>query len=93
MKILKNSLAEPEKAYRREVAALKRTRKSPYTVNLRGYCSDPYFCIVTDLCDAGSLETVMRKKGIILTTEQAVRIAKQVKSILAFGIRSYRYAT
>lgn len=84
VKILKNSLAEPEKAYRREVDALKRTRKSPYTVNLRGYCDDPYFCIVTDLCDAGSLETIMRKKGIILTTEQGVGIAKQVHTAASF---------
>lgn len=75
---MKNSLAEPEKAYKREVEALKRTIKSPHTVNLRGYCTDPYYCIVTDLCDAGSLETIMRKQGVVFTTEQAVRIAKQV---------------
>ncbi len=54
VKILKSNLADPQKAYRREVEALKRTHKSPYTVNLRGYCTDPYFCIVTDLCEAGT---------------------------------------
>jgi hypothetical protein len=36
VKILKKDLFQPEKAYKREVDALKRTIKSPYTVNLRG---------------------------------------------------------
>jgi serine/threonine protein kinase len=36
VKILKKDLFQPEKAFKREVEALKRTIKSPYTVNLKG---------------------------------------------------------
>lgn len=54
VKILKNNLSNPEKAYQREVEALKRTHKNPYIVRLRGYCTDPYYCIITDLCEAGT---------------------------------------
>lgn len=78
VKILKKDLFQPEKAYKREVEALKRTIKSPYTVNLRGYCTDPYFCIVTELCEGGSLDNVLRKAQSKLTLDQAVRVGREV---------------
>jgi hypothetical protein len=83
VKILKNDLIAPEKAYKREVEALKRTYKSPYTVNLRGYCTDPYYCIVTELCEGGSLDSLLHTKGQRLTLEQAVRVAR----LVAEGLR------
>jgi serine/threonine protein kinase len=45
VKILKKDLFQPEKAYKREVEALKRTIKSPYTVNLRGIQPLPFFSL------------------------------------------------
>ncbi len=43
-----------------------------------GYCTDPYFCIVTELCEGGSLDNVLRKAQSKLTLDQAVRVGREV---------------
>lgn len=86
VKILRKDLYHPEKAFKREVEALKRTAKSPHIVKLRGYCTDPYYCIVTELCAGGSLDKALLRKPhpAKLTLNQAVRIAREVAEGMKF---------
>lgn len=82
-------------SYQREVAALKRALEEcpvahplppPPIVRLRGYCAEPHACIVTELCEGGSIESVIRRR--VKLSDRAVarvgmRVAEAMINLLA----------
>lgn len=73
-KILRSS-TKSEQAFDREIEALRRTLSSEHTVNLKGWSTDVQYCILTELCEGGSVERFLHTQKLRFTQRQALRIA------------------
>lgn len=70
--------------FKKEIALMEKL-SHPNIVFLVGYqCSPPDFCIVTELCDNGSLFDLIQKQGRALSKETILRLAVEIAEGIAY---------
>jgi serine/threonine protein kinase len=77
---------ESVKSFLREVTGLSRSAEhpdcAPYVVQFIGACLSP-FCVVTDLCEGGSLSYILHQRKVRFPIRRASEIALRI----ALGMR------
>ena len=83
-KILLTSQEETEKTFMREVSSLKRTSSCPFIVSLVGVSCAPYYTIVLDYWERGSLFSLIHMEKTSLSLSESTRILLDVAEALHF---------
>jgi len=67
-----------QQAFERELAALRRTRDNNRTLDLYAYRPAPYYWIIVQYMNQGSLSSLLKKHKGILPTDQILDVAHQL---------------
>jgi len=82
-KVLKSTDFPLLRSFVREVSALQRTAECEHIVQLKGACSSPVFCILTELME-GSLHNLLHKQLVQLTLAEILQVTQSILHALCF---------
>jgi len=72
------------KDFIKELNSLRKVEENPHFLKLIGACTEPYYCVVTELMPWGSLHDCIHVKGKIFPLDHMLRIAESIAEGMVF---------